>query len=67
MGYSPLQGLVMNTRCGDLDPGIIVDLVRHGYSAEDLNRFCITYALRFLFVFFEGNTKILKIRHCLVA
>ncbi len=38
MGYSPLQGLVMNTRCGDLDPGIIVDLVRHGYSAEDLNR-----------------------------
>ncbi|MHB8952591.1 MAG: acetate/propionate family kinase [Pirellulaceae bacterium] len=22
MGYSPLQGLVMSTRCGDLDPGI---------------------------------------------
>ncbi len=22
MGYSPLQGLVMSTRCGDLDPGL---------------------------------------------
>ena len=38
MGYSPLQGLVMNTRCGDLDPGIIVELVRQGYDAEDLER-----------------------------
>jgi acetate kinase len=38
MGYSPLQGLVMNTRCGDLDPGIVIDLVRQGYSADDLAR-----------------------------
>ncbi len=38
MGYSPLQGLVMNTRCGDLDPGILVELVREGYSAADLTR-----------------------------
>ena len=38
MGYSPLQGLVMNTRCGDLDPGIITDLVAKGYSADDLTR-----------------------------
>ncbi len=38
MGYSPLQGLVMNTRCGDLDPGIIIDLIRTGYSADDLTR-----------------------------
>ena len=22
MGYSPLQGLIMSTRCGDLDPGL---------------------------------------------
>ncbi len=36
MGYSPLQGLVMNTRCGDLDPGIIVDLARHGYAPDAL-------------------------------
>jgi len=38
MGYSPLQGLVMNTRCGDIDPGIITDLVAKGYSSEDLTR-----------------------------
>ena len=38
MGYSPLQGLVMNTRCGDLDPGILVELVRQGYSASDLTK-----------------------------
>jgi acetate kinase len=36
MGYSPLQGLVMNTRCGDLDPGILLDLVRQGYGADQL-------------------------------
>jgi acetate kinase len=23
MGFTPLEGLVMNTRCGDLDPGVI--------------------------------------------
>ena len=38
MGYSPLQGLVMNTRCGDIDPGVILDLMSHGYSADDLTR-----------------------------
>jgi len=38
MGYSPLQGLVMNTRCGDLDPGIVVELAREGYSADDMVR-----------------------------
>ena len=38
MGYSPLQGLIMNTRCGDLDPGIVVDLVRRGYLADELTR-----------------------------
>jgi len=38
MGFSPLQGLVMNTRCGDIDPGVILDLVTRGYSADDLTR-----------------------------
>jgi acetate kinase len=28
MGYTPLEGLVMGTRPGDLDPGIVLDLVR---------------------------------------
>jgi acetate kinase len=27
MGYSPLQGLVMSTRCGDLDPGVAMRLL----------------------------------------
>jgi len=27
MGYSPLQGLVMSTRCGDLDPAVALSLV----------------------------------------
>jgi len=38
MGYSPLQGLVMNTRCGDLDPGVVIDLMRKGLSADELAR-----------------------------
>lgn len=38
MGYSPLAGLVMSTRCGDLDPEIVIDLVRHGFSADDLEK-----------------------------
>ena len=27
MGYSPLQGLIMSTRCGDLDPAIAMQLL----------------------------------------
>lgn len=27
MGYSPLQGLVMSTRCGDLDPALTMNLL----------------------------------------
>lgn len=27
MGYSPLQGLVMSTRCGDLDPAVTMSLL----------------------------------------
>ena len=38
MGYSPLAGLVMSSRCGDLDPEIILDLVRSGYSADEVSR-----------------------------
>jgi acetate kinase len=36
MGYSPLEGLVMGTRAGDLDPGILTHLLREGYSLRDL-------------------------------
>ena len=30
MGLTPLEGLVMGTRAGDLDPGVVVHLLRHG-------------------------------------
>jgi len=33
MGFTPLEGLVMGTRCGDLDPAIIVHLM----AKEDLS------------------------------
>lgn len=29
MGFTPLEGLLMGTRCGDIDPGIIIYIVRH--------------------------------------
>jgi len=38
MGFTPLEGLVMATRSGDLDPGIMTYLMRHhGFSAEALD------------------------------
>lgn len=36
MGFSPLQGLVMSTRCGDLDPAIILKLI--AYSGGDYSK-----------------------------
>lgn len=30
MGMTPLEGLVMGTRCGDIDPGVLVYLLEHG-------------------------------------
>lgn len=30
MGFSPLEGLVMATRCGDLDPAVVLHLASHG-------------------------------------
>lgn len=39
MGFTPLEGLVMGTRCGSIDPGIVIYLVRHcGYQADQLDR-----------------------------
>jgi acetate kinase len=34
MGYTPLEGLVMATRSGDIDPAIVVRLVRAGFDAD---------------------------------
>jgi len=33
MGYSPLQGLVMSTRCGDLDPAVVLKLLHHTHGS----------------------------------
>jgi acetate kinase len=36
MGFSVLDGLVMATRCGSIDPGAVLYLGRHGHSAADI-------------------------------
>lgn len=37
MGFTPLEGLVMGTRCGNIDPAIIIHLLTHeNISAENL-------------------------------
>jgi acetate kinase len=39
MGFTPLEGLVMGTRSGSVDPGLLVHVLRHkGLSADDLDR-----------------------------
>lgn len=39
MGFSPSEGLVMARRSGDVDPGLLIHLVRtRGYTADDLDR-----------------------------
>ncbi len=39
MGFTPTGGLMMGTRCGDLDPGVLLYLLReHSCSVEDLDR-----------------------------
>lgn len=38
MGFTPLEGLVMGTRSGDLDPAVVTYLVReHGMAAEEVD------------------------------
>jgi acetate kinase len=39
MGFSPLEGLMMGTRCGSVDPGVLLYLQRErGLSVEELDR-----------------------------
>ncbi len=40
MGLTPLEGLVMGTRSGDLDPAILFYLASKGYDIETLNIIC---------------------------
>lgn len=37
MGYTPLEGLVMATRCGSIDPAIVLQMVRAGYAVDDID------------------------------
>ncbi len=39
MGFTPLDGLMMGSRSGFVDPGILIHLLRHeGYTADRLDR-----------------------------
>ncbi|HEY4258694.1 MAG TPA: acetate/propionate family kinase [Schlesneria sp.] len=39
MSFTPLDGLVMGTRCGAIDPGVLLYLMnQHGLDARDLER-----------------------------
>lgn len=38
MGFSPAEGLMMATRSGDIDPMILLTLLREGWSADRLDR-----------------------------
>lgn len=38
MGFTPIEGLMMGSRSGSVDPGILVHLMRqHGYTADQLD------------------------------
>jgi acetate kinase len=39
MGFTPLDGLMMGSRCGSIDPGLILHLLREGeYTVAELDR-----------------------------
>lgn len=40
MGLTPLEGVPMGTRCGDLDPAILFYLADKGYDVQTLNDIC---------------------------
>jgi len=37
MGFTPLEGVMMGTRCGDIDPAILPYLEERGYTPKQLN------------------------------
>ena len=39
MGFTPLEGLIMGTRCGDIDPAIVFYLMEYGHlNPDQVNR-----------------------------
>jgi len=40
MGFTPLEGLMMGTRCGDIDPALVTYLMRkEGFDASEMEEF----------------------------
>lgn len=37
MGFTPLEGLVMGTRTGDIDPAVVLHLLRAGMSVDEVD------------------------------
>jgi acetate kinase len=37
MGFTPLEGLVMGTRSGDIDPAVLLYLLKRGYTGDALD------------------------------
>lgn len=38
MGMTPLEGLVMGTRCGDIDPAVVLRLIELGMSGAEIDQ-----------------------------
>lgn len=36
MGMTPLEGLIMGSRCGDIDAGVLIKLLNDGYNVSEL-------------------------------
>jgi len=37
MGFTPLEGLLMGTRSGDVDPGLVLHLLREGVPSDEID------------------------------
>jgi acetate kinase len=44
MGFTPLDGLVMGTRCGSLDPGVVLYLISTGMRLEKLTEILYSHS-----------------------
>lgn len=56
MGFTALDGLVMGTRCGSLDAGVVLHLVKSGWSADALEK--LLYKESGLKALSEGNADV---------
>lgn len=41
MGFTPLAGLMMGTRCGDIDPSVLEYLLKKGWTPEQLHNLLV--------------------------